>query len=210
VSDPVIYVVLGITVFPVFVVALFVLMAKKTRVRLSELATHLGLTEASPGRCAVRRHDSSTLTEPSRAAVGQRNGVQVELMLCPKLGRTNTKITVVGVVGSIPPDLWVDVHRCGGHLPLFVSWTPFGGPLSTDFRASGRPEHVLGLLTAPLQSEILAFPRELLKLGVGDGVVTLVWKGFETDPALVEQAFRLGLLCVQTALWAVQGGRARP
>jgi hypothetical protein len=59
--------------------------------------------------------------------------------------------------------------------------------------------HVETLLTRALQSRILAFPRELEELDVQEGSATLIWRRFETDRNVIEEAFRIGLACIQAA-----------
>lgn len=172
----------------------------KSRRALSGLAEPMGLVELAPGQCALRRHDHSTLSAPSRAAAGQRDGVRVELMFCPTQGRSGPNVTVVGVVAPIPPNFCVQLHRSRlWRGPIGCTWIPFSGPLATIYGAVGDPLHVKTLLTLELQSRINAFPRELEELDVQEGSATLVWRRYETDRSVIEEAFQLGLACLRAA-----------
>jgi hypothetical protein len=197
---PVAALLVGCFLFCVAVFGWVILTYGKSRRALSGLASSMGLVEVAPRRCALGRHDHGTLSQPSRAAAGQRDGVRVELMFSPKQGRSGPNVTVVGVVAATPPGFGVQLHRSRAWtLPVGNAWIPFSGPLAATHRAAGHPLHIETLLTSPLQSRILAFPRELEELGVYDGAATLVWRRFETDRSVIEEAFRLGLACLQAA-----------
>jgi hypothetical protein len=191
----------GFFLFGVAVFAWIILTQGKSRRALSGVAASMGLVEVPPRKCAVGRHDPGSLAVPSSAAVGERYGVRVELMFCRHERKTGgPEVTAVGVVGATPPGFGVLLSRTESSIPRFLAaGIPFSGPLATTYCAEGPPADVETLLTLPMQSRILAFPREIRLLAVYHGAATLVWRQFETDRNVIEEAFRLGLACLQAA-----------
>ena len=197
---PVATILFGLFLFCIATIGWVILAWGKSRRALSALAEPLGLVELAPRQCALRWHDHGTLSAPSRVAAGQRNGVRVELMFCPRQGRSGPNVTVVGVVAPIPPNFCVQLHRSRlWRAPIGCTWIPFSGPLATIYGAVGDPLHVKKLLTLELQSRINAFPRKLEELDVQEGSAALVWRRYETDRSVIEEAFQLGLACLQAA-----------
>jgi hypothetical protein len=203
---PVAAMLVGLFLFCTAVFGWVILTWGKSRRAMSGLAAPMGLVEVASRQCALGRHDHGTLSEPSRAAAGQRDGVRVELMFCPKQGRSGPNVTVVGIVAATPPGFWVQLHRSRfWNLPIGYTWIPFSGPLAATHQAAGHPLHVETLLTPQLQSRILAFPRELEDLDVQEGSAILIWRRFETDRNVIEEAFRIGLACLQIANTTAMG-----
>jgi hypothetical protein len=201
----------GFFLFGVAVIAWFILTYGKSRRALSGVAASMGLVEVPPRKCAVGRHGVGSLVEPSSAAAGERYGVRVELMFRRHEKRTGgPEVTAVGVVGATPPGFGVHLARTESSMLRFVAaGVPFSGPLATTHCAQGPPADVETLLTLPMQSRILAFPREIRQLAVYHGSATLEWRQFETDRSVIEEAFRLGLACLQAASTRAAGTGSR-
>lgn len=188
--------------------------AAKARVALEELARRTGLVGQTARESAwprLRTMGEGTfgrLTLPS--ARGEREGLRVEVGTVPDLGRGHPAMTWVAIFAAaeIVKGSTGLSREAGQQLAAALRLGSDTRPVHLDWFGEGvtwgSAAEFERAFRSPTTGLLRHFSRPWATILFDGQVLLLQWFGLERDAAVIEEAFRIGVACVQAA-----PGRAR-
>lgn len=188
-------------------------------------ALNLVRAPASATIFEARRNLVGLAAEP--VAQGEWLGIPVELTFLPKAGAICEKsVTGVTLVWPKPvARVGIDRHQTLGEPNDLIERHPSLGRAATSdengprwvkdpwfgpSKVWGRQDELDRVLGPAVRAKLQTFPRELAVVYFHDRVMVMQWYGLEHVPSIVQQAFDLGIACLEMLAPRQQVERARP